>query len=203
MDAALVSVYNSTLTPMLQLEVFDTAGRRTIAVEHLPFSIGRSSDNQLQLSDAQVSRRHAEVTSHDGGWRIRDCGSRFGTYLNDQPVKEDTPFGPGDRVRIGQTEFRILDGQSSVLASGTFDFHQMNALLAGLRALGSSGVLDEVLAIVIDSALEVTGAERGFICWPQHRPARRLSPVDEAASPAECKPAAAFPTKSSPAKIAS
>ena len=148
---------------MLQLEVFDAAGRRTVAVDSLPFSIGRSSDNQLQLADVQVSRRHAEVTAHEGGWRIRDCGSRFGTYLNDQPIKEDTPFGPGDRVRIGQTEFRILEGQSSVLSSGAFDFQQMNALLAGLRALGSSGVLDEVLAIVLDSALEVAGAERGFI----------------------------------------
>jgi serine phosphatase RsbU (regulator of sigma subunit) len=39
----------------------------------------------------------------------------------------------------------------------------MNALLAGLGALGSSHALDEVLAIVLDSALELTGAERGFI----------------------------------------
>jgi len=37
------------------------------------------------------------------------------------------------------------------------------ALLEGLRALGSGRVLDEVLALVMDSALEVTGAERGFI----------------------------------------
>ena len=150
---------------MLQLEIFDSTGRRTVTVETTPFSIGRSSDNQLQLSDAQVSRRHAEVTAHDGGWRIKDCGSRFGTYLNDRQIQEAS-FGPGDRIRIGQTEFRLAEGQSSMLASGTFDFHQMNALLNGLRALGSSGVLDEVLAIVLDSALDVTGAERGFILMP-------------------------------------
>ena len=39
----------------------------------------------------------------------------------------------------------------------------MAALLEGLRALGSGKVLDEVLALVLDSAIEVTGAERGFI----------------------------------------
>src|SRR5262249_43739217 len=33
----------------------------------------------------------------------------------------------------------------------------------GLRALGSGRVLDEVLALVLDSAIEVTAAERGFI----------------------------------------
>src|SRR5437870_4756534 len=39
----------------------------------------------------------------------------------------------------------------------------MAALLEGLRALGSGRVLDDVLALVLDSAIEVTGAERGFI----------------------------------------
>ena len=39
----------------------------------------------------------------------------------------------------------------------------MAALLEGLRALGSARVLDEVLALVIDSAIELSGAERGFI----------------------------------------
>ena len=43
------------------------------------------------------------------------------------------------------------------------DLRQMAALLEGLRALGSGRVLDEVLALVLDSAIEVTGAERGFI----------------------------------------
>ena len=39
----------------------------------------------------------------------------------------------------------------------------MTLLLKGLRALGSGGVLDEVLALVLDSAIEMCGAERGFI----------------------------------------
>jgi hypothetical protein len=39
----------------------------------------------------------------------------------------------------------------------------MATLLENLRALGTGRVLDEVLAMVLDSAIEVTGAERGFI----------------------------------------
>ena len=39
----------------------------------------------------------------------------------------------------------------------------MATLLEGLRALGSGRVLDEVLALVLDAAIGVTGAERGFI----------------------------------------
>src|SRR5262249_20785636 len=45
---------------------------------------------------------------------------------------------------------------------------QMAVLLDGLRALGSGRVLDEVLALVLDSAIDVTGAERGFIMLANH-----------------------------------
>src|SRR5207247_6867072 len=50
--------------------------------------------------------------------------------------------------------------------SAIADFRQIASLLDGLRALGSARVLEEVLALVMDSAIEVTGAERGFIMLP-------------------------------------
>ena len=43
------------------------------------------------------------------------------------------------------------------------DLRQIAVLLEGLRALGSGRVLDDVLSLVLDSAIEVSGAERGFI----------------------------------------
>src|SRR5688500_19999695 len=43
------------------------------------------------------------------------------------------------------------------------DLRQVTALLEGLRALGSGRVVDDVLSLVLDSAIEVSGAERGFI----------------------------------------
>jgi serine phosphatase RsbU (regulator of sigma subunit) len=147
---------------MLNLVVVDASGRRSVAVPSGPFTIGRSSDTQLQLNDAHVSRRHAELVQEGTIWRVRDLGSRGGTFVNDAKV-DDAALKPGDRIRIGDTELRIETGESSALTSGHFDFRQVNALLAGLRALGSGQVLDEVLAIVLDSTLELTGAERGFI----------------------------------------
>jgi serine phosphatase RsbU (regulator of sigma subunit) len=146
----------------LRLEVLDSHGRRVVLVENVPFTIGRSSENQLQLTDAQVSRHHAQVMRAGEEWRVRDCGSRFGTFLNDTKI-EEAPIRPGDRIRIGQTELRVDDDHSSTVGSSAFDFRQMSALLAGLRALGSSNVLEEVLALVLDSALDLSGAERGFI----------------------------------------
>ena len=43
------------------------------------------------------------------------------------------------------------------------DLKQVATLLEGLRALSSARVLDDVLTLVMDSAIEVGGAERGFI----------------------------------------
>jgi serine phosphatase RsbU (regulator of sigma subunit) len=48
-------------------------------------------------------------------------------------------------------------------APAIVDFRQIATLLDGLRALGSERVLDEVLALVMDSAIEVSGAERGCL----------------------------------------
>jgi phosphoserine phosphatase RsbU/P len=77
----------------------------------------------------------------------------------------------GDRIRLGRSGgaemvFLLADAappqeRSTTTAIG--DLRQIAALLEGLRALGSGRVLDDVLSMVLDSAIEVSGAERGFI----------------------------------------
>jgi GAF domain-containing protein len=47
--------------------------------------------------------------------------------------------------------------------SRVIDFRPLTTLLDRLRGLGSSRVLEEVLVLVMDSAIDATGAERGFI----------------------------------------
>jgi serine phosphatase RsbU (regulator of sigma subunit) len=54
-----------------------------------------------------------------------------------------------------------IEKASTTTAIG--DLRQIAALLEGLRALGSGRVLDDVLSLVLDSAIDVSGAERGFI----------------------------------------
>ena len=149
----------------LQLLLTDASGTRRIDVEASPFTIGRSSENHLQLAaDSQVSRRQAELVLDGDLWHIIDRGSRSGTFLNGERI-ERALIRPGDRLRVGVTELRVLTpGEGTHTGTpASFDFRQVNALLKGLRGLGSSAVLEEVLTLVLDSALEMTGAERGFI----------------------------------------
>ena len=88
---------------MLNLVVVDAAGRRSVSVPSGPFTIGRSSDTQLQLNDAHVSRRHAELIQDGAMWRVRDLGSRGGTFVNDAKVDE-AALKAGDRIRISQQQ---------------------------------------------------------------------------------------------------
>ena len=92
---------------------------------------------------------------------IRDCGSRFGTFVNDDKV-EESPLVDGDRVRLGQTELRVIDATlgSTEQTPGSAG---LATLMAGLRALEAGRSLDEVLLVVLDSAIEASGAERGFV----------------------------------------
>lgn len=73
--------------------------------------IGRALENELVVSDLQVSRHHAEFRSMPGGrFEIRDLGSHNGTYVNGQPVaKSGTALlGPNDIVGVGHSTFRIV-----------------------------------------------------------------------------------------------
>ena len=50
-------------------------------------AFGRSSDNDVCIDDANVSRRHCTVERVDGRWVLRDLGSTNGTWLDAARVK--------------------------------------------------------------------------------------------------------------------
>ncbi|WP_420497896.1 FHA domain-containing protein [Streptomyces stoeckheimensis] len=81
-----------------------------LALGHV-MRIGRALENELVVSDLQVSRHHAEFRSMPGGrFEIRDLGSHNGTYVNGQPLaKSGTALlGPNDIVGVGHSTFRIV-----------------------------------------------------------------------------------------------
>src|SRR5687768_10957761 len=156
--------------PDARLEVTDALGRRIVPVSKTPFEIGRRETNDLRLAGSEVSRDHAEITIDSNRFTLHDRNSRYGSYVNGEQVTERV-LAHGDKVRLGRTGgaemvFLLADTQPPVDRATTTaigDLRQIAALLEGLRALGSGRVLDDVLSLVLDSAIDVSGAERGFI----------------------------------------
>ncbi len=160
----------------------DDRGKECWADLHPPrFRLGRLSDNNLILSQMGVSRSHAEVVIQNGEYLLRDLGSKMGTYLNGARV-EQARLADGDRVQLGGSQGICLTFHTGDILQSLFSssdarmdfglsmrgFGDIGKLFAAFRALSSIPVLDDLLALVVDTAIEFTGAERGFIMLKEH-----------------------------------
>jgi hypothetical protein len=65
--------------------------------------IGRSRDCDVQLADANVSRRHAELRQEGASYWIIDLGSTNGMEVNGKRVKR-AKLRSGDTITLGSTE---------------------------------------------------------------------------------------------------
>jgi serine phosphatase RsbU (regulator of sigma subunit) len=154
----------------LRLDVQDAVGTRTVLVDHTPFTIGRRETNDLRLSGSEVSRAHVSIDIRDGRYVLTDLESRYGTFVNDAQVTTHT-IASGDRIRLGRgggAELACHIGSETMSFSrantgARDDLRQITALLDGFRSLGSGRVLQDVLALVLDATIELSGAERAFI----------------------------------------
>jgi phosphoserine phosphatase RsbU/P len=139
-------------------------------------ALGRSQTNDLVLSQMGVSRFHAEVLVRNGEFLLRDLGSKMGTCLNSERI-EQAQLKDGDRIQLGGPQGAtltfhasdilqtLLSGSDSMTQIGlpVHGFKDVGNLFAVFRALSSIPVLDDLLALVVDTAIELTGGKRGFI----------------------------------------
>jgi len=54
--------------------------------------IGRSQENDVQVFDVSVSRRHLKIFEKDNRFFIKDLNSRNGTYINGTPIPSEIDF---------------------------------------------------------------------------------------------------------------
>lgn len=87
-------------------------------------TIGRSSDCDIQIDDANVSRKHATVVGSNGGFKVLDLGSTNGTFVNSRRVKE-VSLEDGDLLMISSTVLKFVS--SSSIENRFFD--QMYSML--------------------------------------------------------------------------
>ena len=162
------------------LIVVDPNGHRTrVEIKPVPFKIGRQSDNDLILRDSRASRNHAQIVVENGQYIIEDAASRHGVHVNGVRVERQF-LRNSDRIEFGvpdsyQLIFALdgaelkrlmeqLPGQEQVARAGVGgNLAKLRAVLEVARTLQTSFSTDDVLNSVVDAALTITGAERGFL----------------------------------------
>jgi len=169
---------DSGLFPLLLLVQGEE--RRTIALEHTPFSIGRRPEKDLVMSDPRVSRDHAEITFQDGDYYIVDQGSKHGTWVNGERVvrhklqrQDCIEIGARNGAQLifqpaGQEQQNVarefLSHISALAVPGAAsDLEKLTLFLEAARKLNTTGAVEEILITLIDTTLRLTRAERGFV----------------------------------------
>ncbi len=155
--------------------------------------IGRISDADIHLTDRSISRRHAKIVRDEEGFSIFDLNSSQGTYVNGRQV-EQHQLRHGDRIRLGKGRVEFLyvtDAAGSAGLAGAWKGSDLDTSIENLTSIlpsPNSGYSDlKKISCILDfqyywkksfspekafqqilrSALEISGAERGFILLKQ------------------------------------
>jgi hypothetical protein len=91
---------------VLSSPVLKVDSERTL--DSAPVTLGRSSDNDLELGDDEfASAHHARVEPRRDGVWVQDVGSTNGTFVNGMKLDSPRKLAPGDVIRVGETDLRF------------------------------------------------------------------------------------------------
>ncbi len=111
--------------------------------------LGRDPNCAIALGDPLCSRIHAVIVNEKHAWRIRDNGSRNGTFVNDQKIDEAV-LADGHHVRVGSTEFEFHQSDQPPTIDSQTD-HGLNETLIKNQPVGHAAFEPDPLAALSDS----------------------------------------------------
>jgi serine phosphatase RsbU (regulator of sigma subunit) len=153
-----------------------SGNERDVQISGPVFTLGRQGDNDLVLLDNRISRRHAQILQTPEGFRIEDCGSRHGTFVNGERVDDTRLLKGRDQISLGVsdaykltfvTEEAVLPSLLQQIGKATESpapqLHHLSLLLQMAQMLHRAPALEEVLTTLVDSAVQLASAERGLL----------------------------------------
>ena len=100
--------------PKLQITLPDgTEQSHELAEDSI--TVGRISDNMIEISDASVSSHHAQLTASGKEYILTDLGSTNGTRINGRQIAEgeEHKLQGGDTIFFGNIETSYLSDSDS------------------------------------------------------------------------------------------
>jgi serine phosphatase RsbU (regulator of sigma subunit) len=154
--------------------------------------IGTSPKAAVVLDpDPDISPRHSEIEYADHRYHITDMKSRSGTFVNNVQILT-YDLSPGDRIQVGKTTLFFLESEEDGHVSETLRERLMERLRKAPRleqrltaispekyahllilqeinkAINSELDLDRLLELIMESAINLVNAERGFLILVQN-----------------------------------
>lgn len=106
--------------PRLEVETGPRRGVSQPLRGERPVCVGRGQECDLQLPDADASRRHVQVSLDSEGVLAMDLGSKNGLVINGKATDEAGKTGlrlqHGDVLRVGRTSVRFVDPTEAALS---------------------------------------------------------------------------------------
>jgi sigma-B regulation protein RsbU (phosphoserine phosphatase) len=175
------------------VEVIAPGGsRRFVRIEETPFLIGRSGETakHLQLKDPRISRQCAAIVSDGEHYILEDRGQRHGIFVNGEKISR-RELQDSDVISFGVENFYELMFQSSLHDTSIPELlsrienitssdapagglHKLKLLLEATSLLHSRLPLEAVLGTMLDHAISVTDADRGYLLEPLASGSMRL-----------------------------
>lgn len=164
--------------PSTPVMLIDGSHETQTAIAHSPYTVGRMPGSDLLLEHPYVSRKHAEIVYENGEFVIVDQGSRHGTFVNGRKI-ERQKLETNDAVHFGSIEgpllrFGIRGGMSGSTMRALMDhlhpanepntaIEKLSWFLEAARKLNDVGAVDQILAALVETTLELTKVERGYV----------------------------------------
>src|SRR5438874_8913214 len=148
--------------------------------------IGRKGDADVVLNNQHVSRHHAKLVKTADGYFLQDLGSTHGTFVNETRVERHA-LRHGDKISLGKDRIdlhyifgevkrskpghpgttkifeRSLIDLGVVLPSEVSDLEKISCILDFQYQWEQLFTPDAAFQKILESALKISGAERGFI----------------------------------------
>ena len=97
---------------MLKLSIQDNEGRATyVPLADGELSIGRDEANSICLSDRNVSRQHARLTTRNGHVFVENIQATYGTRFNNLLLRERAEVIEGDVLQVGDYVLELVSDE--------------------------------------------------------------------------------------------
>src|SRR5579871_4800286 len=175
----------------LTIQSSDGSTRSVPLVENR-YSLGRAASNELcYADDSGLSRQHLSIERDGSRWVLRDLGSKNGTFVNGNRLKEPHVIGVGDRITAGHLLLQFgeksspldytvvfVESAPALIPSTTVGTSleglltdekeiqgggHMHALINAGRELAGHKPLNELFELIMNLSIKAVRATRGVL----------------------------------------